>query len=498
MNRKIDQADCFLKMWRDVAIENPEIDFTQNENMIYHYLTRLNVPLKERNVVLDNYLFPKWLNRYSNINNIRCRLHGNNYFCAFFNEQGVQKEYIKVYIPLDSEHIYDGANKILDYLTRNNIKHQSKVAKHIRFDNFVVRLHNIDDLDNLINFVNSDAYIKEGLLEPNPFVYTKNGLAVVCDGHISYNTTMAKFISIYIQARKINGQLNNIDIQDFKNYLNQYYKEVFLNKDYDRFVNDFKNVSLENNDFVNYQQVLALIIKSLNPEFTYRQYKEHYKMCTYGNSNCDYLVEEKPNFINNNVESSIVESHINVTKAPNQTLEILLLDALSIMSNKYGRDNAIKSIQKYLVTNNARLISRDNNLRQRIVNSNFAIDLSNVLNSNNLTLEQYISLLEQKNNLPHSNEECLTKALVETYNKYEPTTGLGREYMINALRLYVISNSSNGFTRDNGARNLVINNLTPYDVINILNRKYGQSIDMEEACITYVDDMFKVQKNLLK
>ena len=67
MNRKIDQADCFLKMWRDVAIENPEIDFTQNENMIYHYLTRLNVPLKERNVVLDNYLFPKWLNRYSNI-----------------------------------------------------------------------------------------------------------------------------------------------------------------------------------------------------------------------------------------------------------------------------------------------------------------------------------------------------------------------------------------------------------------------------------------------
>ena len=52
-----------------------------------------------------------------------------------------------------------------------------------------------------------------------------------------------------------------------------------------------------------------------------------------------------------------------------------------------------------------------------------------------------------------------------------------------------------GNYNSNGARNLVINNLTPYDVINILNRKYGQSIDMEEACITYVDDMFKVQKN---
>ena len=43
MYNKYQQIDDFLKIWRDVAKENPNFSFLDHRKTVYHYLTRLGV-----------------------------------------------------------------------------------------------------------------------------------------------------------------------------------------------------------------------------------------------------------------------------------------------------------------------------------------------------------------------------------------------------------------------------------------------------------------------
>ena len=63
------------------------------------------------------------------------------------------KSIYKLYIPLDKEHIFDGANQLFDFLIREKIPHVSKIGKYISMDDIVVR---VDTPEN--------AYIKDSCL----------------------------------------------------------------------------------------------------------------------------------------------------------------------------------------------------------------------------------------------------------------------------------------------------------------------------------------------
>ncbi len=482
MNDRYRQIDKFLKIWRDVAKENPSVTFddVSGNNMIYRYLIRLNISNEEQALAIDNSHFPAWISRFEENENIDCFVSENwKYFCQFVNGKIKQNEYIKVYVPLDSQHIWDGVNIIFDFLSQNNIIHQSKVGKRFRFDNVVIRLTNKKDAEKLIKFIKTNQYIQDGLVEPNPFAYNKDNIALACDGNISYNETVSSCIGIYISEKRKNNQLDEVGVKDFYVFLSNYYYNVFMNKDYNKFKEDFNLEDfngLNDNVFANYKQVLALIIKSADPNFNFDNYIDHFKMCAKGKVDENYL--QSLDFIPPTIKDNGITP-----------IEELLFEVLDTMTRKYGRDYAIKNISSYLKTGMSNYITRDNNLRERVITSNFFEYINNNLSKNNLSLEQYINLLENKGKRTSDKEQILISSLMSTYNKYEKFIHAGKQYVLSALISLTTKNSYLGFTRENGARDLMVNNVTQNDVINIFKQKYGYA-DLDATMLTYVCNMY--------
>ena len=388
MSNKYNQIDSFLKIFRDIALENPQISFLSNDakDMIYGQLIRLNVSKEDRRYDVSNEHFYDWIKRYQNVENINCFIDPDwSYFCQFQNGYWSTNEHIKVYIPLDSKHIKEGANLIFDFLAKNNVTHISKIGKKIRFDDIVIRLTNEQDARNLIEFVKQNSYINEGLILPNPFAYNKDGLALACDGEISYNSTIARCISIYIHEKKQIQRLNEVSVNDFYNFLINYYNKVFITENnYEKIIKDFK--LNEYNEYLdleikNYKQVLALIIKSASPDFGYEDYVKHFNDCL---NNDD---KRKTNEFGMGLAKEYSEKN-------NINLDNLVLELVWVMSNKYGNSTAINSIKDYLNTGIPNRITRDNNLRKRVIDCNLKDYINKYLNENHLTFEVYLNYLQ--------------------------------------------------------------------------------------------------------
>ena len=293
----------FLTYWRDIALENPDLSF-QNEEMnqaIYNKLIRLGVNTEDRKIDLRNgnspinykndtqysYLvnpnsaFNNWLDYYNGNEKIKV-FHSPSwaYFCQFISENQearYAKEHIKIYIPLDSKHIEQGAKSIFDFLTRNNISHLSKIGKDIRFDDIVIRLINKEDADKLLDYIRRNPYIQEGLIKPNPFAFQKNGVALACDGRESYNETIVKIIGLYISEKKDTNTLDKVSYEDFYRFVAIKYKTNFITKENNDLIKKLEIQDQEKER--NIKEILSLALKCQKKDFTYDHYIEHFNIC---------------------------------------------------------------------------------------------------------------------------------------------------------------------------------------------------------------------------
>lgn len=75
------------------------------------------------------------------------------------NENIDYKETIKLYIPLDYNNIDSSLDQIYIYILSNGIKCETKVSTKDTNDNFIVRLHNNDDVEPFIDFLNNNSLI---------------------------------------------------------------------------------------------------------------------------------------------------------------------------------------------------------------------------------------------------------------------------------------------------------------------------------------------------
>lgn len=391
---------------------------------------------------------------------------------------------------MDGEHIQEGTKMIFDFLAKNNITHLSKVSNRIRFDDVVVRLVNEQDVDKLMSFVKQNSYIQSGLISANPFAYNKDGIALACDGHLSYNDTVAKFISIYIASNKNNQTLNKVGKDDFYDFLIVYYNNVFANRDYQRIISDF-NLNATGQELsdiiINYKQVLELIIKSSSPDFSYDDYLKHYRS-NIGLSKNEELVH-----------------NVHIPMKDDDALENLLLEIVQVMTHKYGKETTINSIDDYLHSGNTRRITKDNNLRSRAQYFQLCEKLNNVLKQTNLSLTEYINLLKEKhikldNN--NSKNEILLSGIIGTYKKYQQLSGDGINYVRSAIRRLVLKGDYLGFTRDNGIRETIMNNFSRNDIIDLLKTKYGYTEENDETlevmCDRFIEDVMSMSKSFHK
>lgn len=143
-------------------------------------------------------------------------------YISFNIDQNEKIEYrtaIKLYIPLDYNNIGSSLDNIYIYILSNGIKCESKVSTRDINDNFVVRLHNIDDVEPFIDYLDLYTYIR--YKKCNPFVPCKNGIGIVQDSSINnrYNGAVAHLLANYLVLMKKNNFINNVNLDDFMNYI---------------------------------------------------------------------------------------------------------------------------------------------------------------------------------------------------------------------------------------------------------------------------------------
>ena len=219
-----EEMDEFLKYIYQIAVQNNYI----NEYIIYNTMTDYSLKREDIDKELKtgadiSEFFDKWEQEYpideSYKNGFFAYVSPNwESFCQFISTEYERDNngYLKLYIPVDKEHIYESAKKIFNHVSSIGADHESKISRVIRSDNVVIRLRANDykNAQSIIDYINNDPYIKEGLNKTNPFVPTYKGIGIMKESGISYNYEMSNLICKYIREKK-----EEPTIEDFYNWI---------------------------------------------------------------------------------------------------------------------------------------------------------------------------------------------------------------------------------------------------------------------------------------
>lgn len=228
--------------------------------------------------------FSQWKNYFKTKANIYCS--EVDYFLILNNKDDKVLDcldQIKLYIPLDKEHINAGAKLIFDFLAQNDIPHLSKIAVYIRRDNIVIRMNDKNAAMRLIDYVNSSDYLMEGLLKPIPFTFQYKGIGLAVDGTFSYNSTVADLVASYINEKK--EAKENVDVYSFKNWLMKKYNLTFTAPFYNMFDEFLRVKTLPQAKTLNIghqlymlENIMQLMILSLSSN-NINDFFSHYDRC---------------------------------------------------------------------------------------------------------------------------------------------------------------------------------------------------------------------------
>ena len=191
-----ESMDSFIKQIRDIAEAYYKATGQMlDENAVYHELRRYG--LKPQDWSDSEHLkdvsdfFKHWVQDYSHGPGLRVFVSISwPHFCQFKSRDELYDyEFIKLYIPLDYEHLERGAEELFTFLEEQGIVHESKIARVLRSDNVVVRLSKKDvaGAKKILDFVAQNQYLQEGLNPNNPFIPTVGGVGIMSDRGGSYN-----------------------------------------------------------------------------------------------------------------------------------------------------------------------------------------------------------------------------------------------------------------------------------------------------------------------
>lgn len=470
MNDGSRRIDDFLKYLRDIALQNSNFHF--NHSMIYHELVKLGVPEHQKSKRIDKF-FSNWILYFQNDRNCDVFVDDDwNYFCQFISKDDLassSKEHLKIYVPLDKGHIERGAKEIFEFLSSNKISHISKIGSDVRFDDIVIRLVNPNDVIKLTNFINNNKYIQEGLLPPNPFLYNFKGIPMAVDGELSFNSTVATLIKIYLNNKIDNNDLNTVGVEDFYQFVQYYYIGSFSNEQgLKKLSRDFTNNEYcDNLKLVNYKNVLELLLKFRNDNFNLEDYFEHYNECT------DKLVM---NVKENQIKNLKMQS---TNKIYNDSLEksviLMIKDIIDTMGQKYGTNYSFDTLIEYVKTGYSNYLTRTNGLRDRVVNSNFRSDLVYILREKEMNIEEYLNNIinprksSEEKDINHANDEAIILMVNEILDimseKYGEKIAKGN------LIDYINTGDNSYLTRSNNLRDRVVKSNFRANLIKMLNER---------------------------
>ena len=408
MNR-FNRMEEFLKCLED-NVNNQERRLSFDE--IYSLLNRYDV--KEEDLSFDGNpydfdlivdtdfmpcVFDNWQSYFNDKEDVLAFNRG--YWCQFRNRKVDYKdvnEHIKMYIPLDSEHLEEGVKKIMQFLSDEGIFHISKAGKHIRFDDVVVRLTNLEDASKLANFIKNDSYIQEGLIKPNPFAIEKDGIAYACDKDMSYNSVVASLMKLYINNELASSNDNKIEVDlsldGFRSFVMNYYNDIAMNPEKrDYLISDVK-LCEDRNHINNCMRIIELVYHVLDPSFTYDAYTSFYQAnCNDYNRGYELL---KPIVMNEEKKEEKEEVPNNSSINTFEKLEILVEELSALV----GHRNALRDLG-YSVDALDKLIAQKSGEVSAFIDSHVALKNDDVLHEDckvvkNKSYEGEIEIIGEK------------------------------------------------------------------------------------------------------
>ncbi len=225
---KRNEQELFLSYIRDIYLANPYLEI--NDDTIYNELSHFYEENGIRKRIGNNGLL---LNvQQSLARKFGSKFSSGGYFWFYENRKNFgdtdyyNKLYnaIKLYISVDAENLYDVTTKIIEYIQKENILTQTKVAKNMRNDVLVVRVSNGEEAKKVIDFVNSLNY--KSNIKPNPFALSNDKASVTRDGSLSYNGTVCNMITNYLRDCRFRNKMDSANIDGLYKYVNDTIKKL--------------------------------------------------------------------------------------------------------------------------------------------------------------------------------------------------------------------------------------------------------------------------------
>ena len=409
-----------------------------NPKMVYSNLIHLGDRVVNNPRI--NNSFNDWIDTFKNTDKLDVFVDYERwpYFCQFVNDDPDKinpYNMIKMYIPVDDAHINEAAKRIFNFMAQNNILHHSKIGSDVRFDDIVLRVADVESAKRIEEFVMNDPYIRDGLMKPNPFAYNNGYISYVWDGELSFNTVVASYISGYINELNKNNQLNQVSYKGLVAYIGEEYQTVFKDG---KNIDDYMAKMNVNNKYQldNYQKVTELLLHSIMPD----KKKE------------DFFKVYNDIILNHNNKNEDLKTYIS------EKQKVTWNEIYAFLVKKYGYLAADQHIFMFLKTGDYTFFTRENGVRDYLINNNFTKDM---------VKELFLLTTKEKRII-------LDNASYDTYQKYGYTqifVGLK-----NALSGYY-----KNFTNENGGRDNLKNTISSGEIRGIIIGKFLENgYDMKD------------------
>ena len=316
----------FLNIIKELAISNPSK--TIDDNIIYTNLVGYNIskdqkPYEDISQILNNIANNYKQNPNMEIKKVKSFLvigNGN----INFNQ-------IKLYLPLDKNHIETGIKELVDFISSKNIPYQIKISNKIRNDDISIKVNTLEDVEEILSFANNNEYIKEGLIKSNPFLPSIHGIGITMDNNYSYNFVISELIYNYIAVLKIKDKLDEIQIENLNLFINEQEKNI---------------------DDLDLKDIYNLLFKTTSKEFKIEDFIDHANK-----KMADKYDENKKRIVD-----------------PNYYLEM----AVKKTYEKHHSSNIIMVLKRY-IDGDAKYFTNDDNVRFGLIKYLEPRDLVNIM-----------------------------------------------------------------------------------------------------------------------
>lgn len=200
----------FLDYFKILAISNPDKEIT--EEMIR--IEMVNYGMEESGALnlidIRNFIKEK----------PECELNETEAFIQYcHNKPFIKKNCIKLYFPFQKSHFCNSVLALTRYVEEKEMDYALLISKEMRNDNCVLRVNTMREAEEIIEFVKEHKLLQNSLNEVNPFIPSVEKIGIVKDYYHSYNKEISKAFSKYIQLKKEEKKLEEISVEQFKDYL---------------------------------------------------------------------------------------------------------------------------------------------------------------------------------------------------------------------------------------------------------------------------------------